>query len=146
MKLVFRLVLGLAVLLVAAFFLLRTPDTDKEEMIAKYGSEASRFSAGGAGEEIHYRDEGNKDGPTRSVFLFVVFRLVDRLCYDYRWNQARRGNARLCLSGLHEFQEPGKQNAGYVVVEILGRLFHILHCMINKHVASCTANINISQS
>ena len=64
MKLVLRLVLGLAILLVAAFFLLRTPDIDKAEMIAKYGSEASRFVAYGAGGEIHYRDEGNRDGPT----------------------------------------------------------------------------------
>ncbi|MEM8919206.1 MAG: alpha/beta hydrolase [Pseudomonadota bacterium] len=62
MKLAFRFVLGLAILVVAAFFLLRTPDTDKAEMIAKYGSEASRFVADGAGGEIHYRDEGNRDG------------------------------------------------------------------------------------
>ncbi|SIN84441.1 Pimeloyl-ACP methyl ester carboxylesterase [Parasphingorhabdus marina DSM 22363] len=63
MKLLVRLALGLAILLVGAFFLFRTPDADKAEMIAKYGSEASRFAPDGAGGEIHYRDEGNRDGP-----------------------------------------------------------------------------------
>ena len=63
MKLLVRLVLGFAILLVGAFFLFRTPDADKAELIAKYGSEASRFAPDGAGGEIHYRDEGNRDGP-----------------------------------------------------------------------------------
>lgn len=63
MKLVSRLVFGLAILLIAAFFFLRTPDTDRGEMIAKYESEASRFAPDGAGGEIHYRDEGNRNGP-----------------------------------------------------------------------------------
>jgi len=58
-----RIILLLLVLAGAAFFILRTPDTDRTEMIVKYGNEASRFVDDGHGAKIHYRDEGNKDGP-----------------------------------------------------------------------------------
>tara|TARA_R110001606_G_scaffold58887_7_gene140475 strand:- start:8139 stop:9104 length:966 start_codon:yes stop_codon:yes gene_type:complete len=63
MKKTIRIILLLLVLAGAAFFILRTPDTDRTEMIAKYGNEASRFVDDGHGAKIHYRDEGNKDGP-----------------------------------------------------------------------------------
>ena len=63
MKKLFRILLILLAILVAAFFIFRTPDTDREAMIAKYGSEASQFLDDGAGGKIHYRDEGNKDAP-----------------------------------------------------------------------------------
>ncbi|QTD56724.1 alpha/beta fold hydrolase [Parasphingorhabdus cellanae] len=63
MKIAFRILVALAVILVAAFFIFRTPDTDRAEMIAKYSNEASQFLDDGLGGQIHYRDEGNKDGP-----------------------------------------------------------------------------------
>ncbi|ATW04450.1 alpha/beta hydrolase [Sphingorhabdus sp. YGSMI21] len=63
MKKMIRIILLLLVVLGAAFFIFRTPDTDRTEMIAKYGNEASRFVEDGQGAKIHYRDEGNKDGP-----------------------------------------------------------------------------------
>jgi len=63
MKKLFRIILILLVILVAAFFIFRTPDTDREQMIAKYGSEASQFFDDGNGGQIHYRDEGNREGP-----------------------------------------------------------------------------------
>ena len=63
MKKTIRIILVLLVLLGAAFLVFRTPDTDRAEMIAKYGNEASRFLDDGHGAKIHYRDEGNKDGP-----------------------------------------------------------------------------------
>jgi pimeloyl-ACP methyl ester carboxylesterase len=63
MKTTIRIILGLLVLLGAAFLVFRTPDTDRAAMIAKYGNEASRFVDDGHGAQIHYRDEGNKDGP-----------------------------------------------------------------------------------
>ena len=63
MKKTIRIILGLLVLLGVAFLVFRTPDTDRAEMIAKYGNEASRFVDDGHGAKIHYRDEGNKDGP-----------------------------------------------------------------------------------
>lgn len=63
MKTAFRIILALAAILVAAFFIFRTPDTDRAEMIAKYINDASQFVDDGVGGKIHYRDEGNKDGP-----------------------------------------------------------------------------------
>tara|TARA_R110001606_G_scaffold358861_2_gene510585 strand:+ start:135 stop:1100 length:966 start_codon:yes stop_codon:yes gene_type:complete len=68
MKKTIRIILLLLVLLGAAFFIFRTPDTDRADMIAKYGNEASRFVDDGHGAKIHYRDEGNKDGP---ALLFI---------------------------------------------------------------------------
>lgn len=63
MKKTIRIILILLVLLGVAFVIFRTPDTDRAEMIAKYSNEASRFVEDGHGAKIHYRDEGNKDGP-----------------------------------------------------------------------------------
>ncbi|MEH6790583.1 alpha/beta fold hydrolase [Parasphingorhabdus sp.] len=63
MKTTFRILLLLLVLLGTAFLIFRTPDTDRTEMIAKYGNEASEFLDDGHGARIHYRDEGNKNGP-----------------------------------------------------------------------------------
>lgn len=63
MKKFIRITLVVLVLLGAAFLMFRTPDTDREAMIAKYGNEASQFLDDGNGGQIHYRDEGNKDGP-----------------------------------------------------------------------------------
>lgn len=63
MKIILRILLAVIILLVAAFFIFRTPDSDRAEMIAKYTNEASHFVDDGIGGKIHYRDEGNKDGP-----------------------------------------------------------------------------------
>jgi pimeloyl-ACP methyl ester carboxylesterase len=63
MKTTFRTLLALIVILIAAFFIFRTPDTDRADMIAKYSNDASQFVEDGAGGQIHYRDEGNKEGP-----------------------------------------------------------------------------------
>ena len=63
MKKTIRIILLLLVVLMAAFFLFRTPDTDREAMIAKYSNESSRFLDDGHGGKIHYRDQGNKTGP-----------------------------------------------------------------------------------
>ena len=63
MKKTIRILVVLLVLLGAAFLLFRTPDTDRAEMITKYSNESSRFLDDGQGGKIHYRDEGNRDGP-----------------------------------------------------------------------------------
>lgn len=54
--------LATVVAIIVAFLLLRTPDTDRAEMIAKYGGPNAAFVAGPAGQRIHYRDQGNRDG------------------------------------------------------------------------------------
>jgi pimeloyl-ACP methyl ester carboxylesterase len=60
-----RVLIPLAALLaiVALFLALRTPDTDRDAMIAKYGGANAQFALGPAGQRVHYRDQGRRDGP-----------------------------------------------------------------------------------
>ncbi|MEL7689294.1 alpha/beta hydrolase [Citromicrobium bathyomarinum] len=63
MKWLLRIVLLIVALLVVAFLIFRTPDTDPAEMRAKYGGEPSQFVEIGDGVNVHLRDEGPKDAP-----------------------------------------------------------------------------------
>lgn len=63
MKWVVRGVLAVLALLVVAFLIFRTPDTDAAAMRAKYGGPPSQFVAIGGGVTVHLRDEGPKDAP-----------------------------------------------------------------------------------
>ncbi|MFN4021026.1 MAG: alpha/beta fold hydrolase [Erythrobacter sp.] len=63
MKWVRRGLAALAGLLVIAFLIFRTPDTDAAEMRAKYGGPPSQFVAIGGGVTVHLRDEGPRDAP-----------------------------------------------------------------------------------
>lgn len=45
------------------FLALRTPDTDRAAMIAKYGGAPSAFVKGPGGQSIHYRDQGCRSCP-----------------------------------------------------------------------------------
>ena len=63
MKWVLRGFLALVALLVIAFLIFRTPDTDAAEMRAKYGGPPSQFVDIGDGVTVHLRDEGPKDAP-----------------------------------------------------------------------------------
>ncbi|MAS85697.1 MAG: alpha/beta hydrolase, partial [Erythrobacteraceae bacterium] len=63
MKWLLRIVLLILALLVTAFLIFRTPDTDPAEMRAKYGGEPSQFVEIGDGVTVHLRDEGPKDAP-----------------------------------------------------------------------------------
>ncbi|PKP96413.1 MAG: alpha/beta hydrolase [Alphaproteobacteria bacterium HGW-Alphaproteobacteria-13] len=82
--------LGLLLALAAAFFLLLTPDTDREAMIAKYGGADAAFAAGPAGQRIHYRDQGKPDAPAivllhgSNASLHTWEPLIERLGGDYR--------------------------------------------------------------
>jgi pimeloyl-ACP methyl ester carboxylesterase len=51
-----------AVFLGVLFLILRTPDTNPEEMRAKYGAPPSQFVAIQDGVKVHLRDEGPRDG------------------------------------------------------------------------------------
>ncbi|QUL36446.1 alpha/beta fold hydrolase [Erythrobacter sp. JK5] len=62
MKWVLRTVLTLAAVLVVLFVIFRSPDTDADEMRAKYGGEPSQFVEIGDGLTVHLRDEGPRDG------------------------------------------------------------------------------------
>ncbi|MEL7728833.1 alpha/beta hydrolase [Citromicrobium bathyomarinum] len=63
MKWVLRILLVVVALLVVAFLIFRTPDSDPAEMRAKYGGEPSQFVAIGDGVTVHLRDEGPKEAP-----------------------------------------------------------------------------------
>lgn len=63
MKWLLRGALALVAVLVAAFLVFRTPDTDAAAMRAKYGAAPSQFVDLGDGLTVHLRDEGPKDAP-----------------------------------------------------------------------------------
>ncbi len=63
MKWVWRGLLVIVAVLVIAFLIFRTPDTDPEAMRAKYGAPPSQFVAIGGGVTVHLRDEGPRDAP-----------------------------------------------------------------------------------
>ncbi len=65
---IFGAILGLVGILalaaVAGYFILKRPDIPYETLAAKYESGASRYELFTDGVRMHYRDEGNPDGPT----------------------------------------------------------------------------------
>jgi pimeloyl-ACP methyl ester carboxylesterase len=63
MKWVLRGLAALVAVLVIAFLIFRTPDTDAAEMRAKYGGPPSQFVDIGGGVTVHLRDEGPRDAP-----------------------------------------------------------------------------------
>jgi pimeloyl-ACP methyl ester carboxylesterase len=63
MKWLWRGLLAIIGLLVIAFLIFRTPDTDAAAMRAKYGGPPSQFVDIGGGVTVHLRDEGPKDAP-----------------------------------------------------------------------------------
>ncbi|UNU41887.1 alpha/beta hydrolase [Sphingopyxis sp. YF1] len=82
--------LFLLVALLLSFLALRTPDTDRDAMIAKYGGPDASFAAGPAGQRIHYRDQGRRDAPAlillhgSNASLHTWEPLVKRLGGEYR--------------------------------------------------------------
>ncbi|MGH6694422.1 alpha/beta fold hydrolase [Sphingopyxis sp.] len=82
--------LGLVLAILATFLALRTPDTDRGAMIAKYGGPNATFVAGPAGQQIHYRDQGKRDAPAivlihgSNASLHTWEPLVKRLGATYR--------------------------------------------------------------
>ena len=85
-----RILLGLAIVLVVAFVLLRQPDTDPVEMRAKYGGPPSQFVELEPGYTVHLRDEGPRHalpivllhGSNADLHTWQPW--VDRLARDYR--------------------------------------------------------------
>ena len=82
--------LGVVIAVVVGFLLLLTPDTGRDAMIAKYGGPNATFVAGPAGQRIHYRDQGKRDGKAiilihgANASLHTWEPLVERLGETYR--------------------------------------------------------------
>lgn len=78
------------VAILVAFLLLRTPDTDRDAMIAKYGGTDATFAVGPGGQRVHYRDQGKAGAPVIILLhgsnssLHTWEPLVRRLGADYR--------------------------------------------------------------
>ncbi|MBX7501917.1 alpha/beta hydrolase [Qipengyuania sp. YG27] len=90
MKWLWRILGGLLLALVVAFFVLRVPDTDPDAMYAKYGAPPSRMLAIDGDRRIHVRDEGPRDAPVIILLhgsnsdLHTWQKWVDELKLDYR--------------------------------------------------------------
>lgn len=88
-----KLLYGL-VILVGLFGILllalRTPDIDRETLISRYANTESAFMALEGGAEVHFRDEGNPNGPVlvllhgSNASLHTWEPLVAALKHDYR--------------------------------------------------------------
>lgn len=63
MKRLGKILIVLAVVLIGAFLVFRTPDTDPAAMRTKYGGPPSQFVALGNGLTVHLRDEGPRGAP-----------------------------------------------------------------------------------
>jgi pimeloyl-ACP methyl ester carboxylesterase len=79
------------ILLLTAVVLIRTPDSNPDEMLNKYGNQHSGFIHGESGLKIHYRDQGKQDGRLviflhgSSGSLHVFEPLIEQLGEDYRF-------------------------------------------------------------
>jgi pimeloyl-ACP methyl ester carboxylesterase len=83
--------LALLAVLVIAFLIFRTPDTDAAEMRAKYGGPPSQFVDIGEGVTVHLRDEGPKDAP---AILLLHGSNADLHTWE-PWVQALKGQYRV---------------------------------------------------
>jgi pimeloyl-ACP methyl ester carboxylesterase len=91
MKWVLRGLAALVAVLVVAFLIFRTPDTDAAEMRAKYGGPPSQFVEIGDGVTVHLRDEGPKDAP---VIMLLHGSNADLHTWE-PWAAALKGRYRL---------------------------------------------------
>lgn len=91
MKRLGKALLILALLLVLAFAIFRTPDTDPAEMRAKYGGEPSQFIELEDGMTVHLRDEGPRDAPA----IILLHGSSADLHTWQPWTEALRGEYRI---------------------------------------------------
>ena len=81
---------GFVAVLLVAFLALRTPDTDRAAMIAKYGGPAATFAEGAGGMRVHWRDEGCRDCPAiillhgSNASLHTFEPMIAELAGEYR--------------------------------------------------------------
>lgn len=85
-----KVLIGIGLLLLIGFFIVRTPDTNPMEMRAKYGAAPSQFVTLDGDLTVHLRDEGPRDAPAivllhgSNADLHTWEPWVQRLRDDYR--------------------------------------------------------------
>lgn len=88
----FLRILGVLVAVILVLFLIfRTPDTDAEAMLAKYGGEQSQFVELGSGQTFHVRDEGSGEGPP----IILIHGANSSLHTWDQWVEALKPNHRI---------------------------------------------------
>ena len=118
MKWLLRVLAVLIALLVIAFLLLRVPDTNPEEMRAKYGSSPSQFVELDDGLTVHLRDEGPDSGDRDAQAIMLLHgsnadlhtwqAWADDLKKDYRvirFDQIGHGLTGPSISGNYELSD-----------------------------------------
>ena len=126
-KVLAKLFAILIILGVIAFFALKVPDTDAQLMKTKYGSADSQQVADGLGGFIHYRDQGNKNGPV----LFLVHgansslhtweAMVDELSDQFRLiSYDQHGHGITGPHPLEDYSASAKIQAATVVLDAVG--------------------------
>ncbi len=118
---------ALAALLVVAFMVLRTPDTDPVAMRVKYGGPDPKFVEAPEGMSVHYRDQGCRNCPAillvhgSNASLQTYEPLVEELADRYRlisYDQPGHG-----LTGPHpsdDYSASGMFDAISAVIEATG--------------------------
>jgi pimeloyl-ACP methyl ester carboxylesterase len=114
--------LGIALVLGAAFLVLRTPDSNPAAMRAKYGSAPSQFVDLGNGLTIHLRDEGPRD----ALPIVLLHGSNDDLHTWDQWAEALKGQYRVVrfdtlghgLTGA----VPGKDYSAQAMADLVGKV------------------------
>ena len=91
MKRVTKIVLAIIVLLMVAFVVFRTPDTDPAAMREKYGGPPSQFVEISTGATVHLRDEGPRDA---LPIILLHGSNADLHTWD-KWAEALKGQFRV---------------------------------------------------
>ncbi|WP_284124760.1 alpha/beta fold hydrolase [Parerythrobacter aestuarii] len=95
MKRLGKVLAVIVALLVIAFVILRTPDTDKAEMRAKYAGEPSQFITLANGQEVHLRDEGPGNGNSDAPVIVLLHGSNADLATWQPWTEALRQDYRV---------------------------------------------------
>ena len=90
-----RGLLALLAMLVIAFLIFRTPDTDPAAMRARYGGPPSQFVAIGGGISVHLRDEGPQNGRRDAPVIMLLHGSNADLHTWEPWVEALKGQYRV---------------------------------------------------
>lgn len=118
---------GLLFLLIVAAFFLYAGDTDRAAMIDKYANAQSKFIDDGHGGVIHYRDEGNNEGPAillihgSNSHLQTWEGVVAKLKNKYRLiSYDQPGHGLSGRAGNDDYRGDAMADVGVKILDVLG--------------------------